>query len=64
MRWGWGGGTVGGAGGVRVLRGRGLGAEIVKETLNVLLKYEADIEATRPQVSTFIAKATRQNVFG
>jgi len=28
------------------------------------LKYEADIEAARPQVSTFIAKASRQNVFG
>ncbi len=36
----------------------------VKETLNVLLKYEADIEATLPQVSTFIAKSERQNVFG
>ena len=41
-----------------------LGHEIVKDTLNVLLKYEADIEATMPQVSTFIAKASRQNVFG
>ena len=41
-----------------------LGHEIVKDTLNVLLKYEADIEATLPQVSTFIAKASRQNVFG
>jgi hypothetical protein len=39
-----------------------LGHEVVKDT-NVLLKYEADIEATMPQVSTFIA-ATRQNVFG
>jgi hypothetical protein len=28
------------------------------------LKYEADIEATLPQVTTFVAKATRQNVFG
>jgi hypothetical protein len=37
---------------------------VVKDTLNVLLKYEADIEATMPQVSTFIAKATRQNAFG
>ena len=36
----------------------------VKETLNVLLKYEADIEATLPQVSGFVAKAGRQNVFG
>ena len=41
-----------------------LGHEVVKDTLNVLLKYEADIEAAMPQVSTFIAKASRQNVFG
>jgi MoxR-like ATPase len=41
-----------------------LGHEIVKDTLNVLLKYEADIEATLPQVSSFISKASRQNVFG
>ena len=41
-----------------------LGHEVVKDTLNVLLKYEADIEATMPQVSSFIAKASRQNVFG
>jgi hypothetical protein len=41
-----------------------LGHEIVKDTLNVLLKYETDIEAALPQVSTFIAKASRQNVFG
>jgi MoxR-like ATPase len=38
--------------------------EIVKDTLNVLLKYETDIEAALPQVSTFVAKAARQNVFG
>jgi hypothetical protein len=37
---------------------------MVKDTLNVLLKYEADIEATRPQVTTFIAKAAHHNVFG
>ena len=36
----------------------------VRDTLNVLLKYEADIEAAMPQVTTFIAKAARQNVFG
>jgi hypothetical protein len=30
----------------------------------VLLKYETDIEATLPQVTTFLAKASRQNVFG
>ena len=41
-----------------------LGHEVVKDTLNVLLKYEADIEATMPQVSTFIAKTSRQGVFG
>ena len=46
------------------LRAPELGHEVVKDTLNVLLKYEADIEATMPQVSTFIAKASRQNVFG
>ncbi len=33
--------------------------DIVKDTLNVLLKYEADIEAATPQVTTFIAKAAR-----
>lgn len=41
-----------------------LDSETVKETLNVLLKYEADIETTVPQVSAFVAKAGRQNVFG
>ena len=41
-----------------------LGHEMVKDTLNVLLKYEADIEATLPQVSTFVSKAGRQGVFG
>ena len=38
--------------------------ETVKETLNVLLKYEADIETTMPQVTTFVARAGRQGVFG
>ena len=37
--------------------GAELGHEVVKDTLNVLLKYEADIEATMPQVSTFIARS-------
>jgi hypothetical protein len=32
--------------------------------LNVLLKYESDIEVALPQVTTFVAKAVRQNVFG
>src|SRR5438270_7831251 len=36
----------------------------VKDTLNVLLKYEADIETTMPQVTSFVAKAGRQGVFG
>src|SRR6201995_1882836 len=41
-----------------------LDTEIVRDTLNVLLKYEADIEAATPQISAFIAKASRSNVFG
>ena len=47
-----------------LLQASDLDTATVKETLNVLLKYEADIEATLPQVSGFIAKAGRQNVFG
>jgi hypothetical protein len=47
-----------------LLQATELGHEMVKDTLNVLLKYETDIEATLPQISTFIAKASRQNVFG
>ena len=47
-----------------LLQASELGHEVVKDTLNVLLKYEADIEAATPQVSTFIAKASRQNAFG
>jgi hypothetical protein len=47
-----------------LLQATELGHEMVKDTLNVLLKYEADIEAAQPQVSTFIAKASRQGVFG
>jgi hypothetical protein len=34
-----------------------LNHEIVKDTLNVLLKYEADIETTMPQVSPSSARA-------
>lgn len=41
-----------------------LDQQIVKDTLNVLLKYEADIETTLPQVTTFISKTRRENVFG
>jgi MoxR-like ATPase len=47
-----------------LLQASELDTEIVKDTLNVLLKYEADIEAATPQVTTFIAKAARSNVFG
>src|SRR5438874_968469 len=47
-----------------LLQASELGHEMVKDTLNVLLKYEADIEATQPQMTTFVAKASRQNVFG
>ena len=47
-----------------LLQATELGHEMVKDTLNVLLKYETDIEAALPQVTTFVAKASRQNVFG
>jgi len=47
-----------------LLESADLGHELVKDTLNVLLKYEADIEATLPQVTTFISKADRQGMFG
>jgi hypothetical protein len=47
-----------------LLQATELDTEIVKDTLNVLLKYEADIEAAHPQITTFIAKAARSNVFG
>ena len=47
-----------------LLQASELDTEIVKDTLNVLLKYEADIEAATPQVTTFIAKAARSYVFG
>ena len=47
-----------------LLQATELDTDIVKDTLNVLLKYEADIEAATPQVTTFIAKAARSNVFG
>jgi MoxR-like ATPase len=47
-----------------LLQSSELDHETVKDTLNVLLKYEADIETTLPQVSSFVAKAGRQGVFG
>ena len=47
-----------------LLQSSELDHETVKDTLNVLLKYEADIETTIPQVSSFVAKSGRQGVFG
>ena len=47
-----------------LLQASELEPEIVKDTLNVLLKYEADIEATLPEVSAFVARAGRRGVFG
>ncbi|WP_315741185.1 MoxR family ATPase [Bradyrhizobium sp. SZCCHNR1093] len=47
-----------------LLQAAELGHDVVKDTLNVLLKYESDIEVALPQVTTFIAKAQRQNIFG
>jgi len=47
-----------------LLQSSELDHETVKDTLNVLLKYEADIETTMPQVTSFVAKAGRQGVFG
>jgi MoxR-like ATPase len=47
-----------------LLQATELDHELVKDTLNVLLKYEADIEAAQPQLTAFIAKASRQGVFG
>jgi len=47
-----------------LLQAAELGHDLVKDTLNVLLKYESDIEVALPQVTTFVAKAQRQNIFG
>jgi MoxR-like ATPase len=47
-----------------LLQASELAPEMVKDTLNVLLKYESDIEAALPQVTTFVAKTARQNIFG
>ncbi|MGJ4898186.1 MULTISPECIES: MoxR family ATPase [unclassified Bradyrhizobium] len=47
-----------------LLQAAELGHDVVKDTLNVLLKYESDIEVALPQVTTFVAKAQRQNIFG
>jgi MoxR-like ATPase len=46
-----------------LLQSAELDHETVKDTLNVLLKYEADIETTMPQLTSFVAKAGRQGVF-
>ena len=46
-----------------LLQASDLGHEMVRDTLNVLLKYETDIEAALPHVNTFIAKASRHTVF-
>ncbi len=47
-----------------LLQAAELGHDVVRDTLNVLLKYESDIEVAMPQVTTFVAKAQRQNIFG
>jgi len=47
-----------------LLQAAELGHDMVRDTLNVLLKYESDIEVALPQVTTFVAKAQRQNIFG
>src|SRR6516162_8837205 len=39
-----------------------LGHDVVRDTLNVLLKYESDVEAALPHVTTFVARATGQNL--
>jgi MoxR-like ATPase len=47
-----------------LLQAAELGHDVVRDTLNVLLKYESDIEVALPQLTTFVAKAQRQNSFG
>jgi MoxR-like ATPase len=46
-----------------LLQASELGHEMVRDTLNVLLKYESDVEAALPHVTTFVANAQRQNAF-
>ncbi|WP_022723105.1 MoxR family ATPase [Rhodopseudomonas sp. B29] len=46
-----------------LLQAAELDHQTVKDTLNVLLKYEADIETAQPQLTTFIARAGRDGVF-
>ena len=43
-----------------LLQATELDQQMVKDTLNVLLKYETDIETTLPQVTTFLGKAARK----
>jgi MoxR-like ATPase len=47
-----------------LLQASELGHDVVRDTLNVLLKYESDIEVALPQLTTFVAKAQRHNSFG
>ncbi|WP_420130914.1 AAA family ATPase [Rhodopseudomonas sp.] len=47
-----------------LLQSTELDHQTVKDTLNVLLKYEADIETATPQVAGFVAKAGRSGTFG
>jgi len=47
-----------------LLQASELGHDVVRDTLNVLLKYESDVEAALPHVTSFVAKAARPNVFG
>ncbi|RED38430.1 MoxR-like ATPase [Rhodopseudomonas thermotolerans] len=47
-----------------LLQASELDHQTVKDTLNVLLKYEADIETALPQVAGFVAKSGREGVFG
>jgi MoxR-like ATPase len=45
-----------------LLHASSLDAEVVRDTLNVLLKYEIDMEAVMPQVPALIDKASRTYV--
>jgi len=47
-----------------LLQASELESDTVRDTLNVLLKYEADIETALPQVSGFVAKSGREGAFG
>ena len=47
-----------------LLQASELDHQTVKDTLNVLLKYETDIETALPQVTTLVAKARGDGSFG